>query len=119
MKMEPVQLVPSEMIEQPQQLFNRKHLPRHVEKHPAPSETWRIDDLPALRKQELVGSFSGGPQELAKRDECVEEPVLSGRANRHRVRGEIDPIRFLADVGVSGRTDDRTGMSKDRWRGRE
>src|SRR6266446_3798990 len=119
MEMEPVQLVPSEVIEHPQQLLDGKNLPRHVEEHPAPSEARRIDDLPALRKDELLRSFSGSPQDLTKRDESVEETVLSGREKRHRVRREIDPIRFFAHIGSFSRADDGARMTKERWPGRE
>jgi len=76
--METVQLVPSQKIENSQPILGLIDLPRDVEKHTAPREGRRIDDLAGRRQNELVRLIPGGLQDLAQRHKAIEEALLPG-----------------------------------------
>src|SRR6266480_1423953 len=119
MKMETVQLVPSQQVEDSQQIFRLVDLPRDVEKHTAPRQAGRVDDFAGRRKDELLRLVPGGAQDLAERHEAIEETLLLEREKGHRVSRKADPVSILGHLHASSYAGDSAGVSEELWDGRE
>ncbi|HEX9904984.1 MAG TPA: hypothetical protein VGA77_08480, partial [Propylenella sp.] len=58
-------------------------LPRNVEVHAAETEPRAVGDRPFRGKGKLIGRSTGTAEELAERDERVQETGASGRDDSH------------------------------------
>ena len=97
MPVEAVELVPGEDFQEPLDLGGRVELPRHVEMDAAPAERRLVADLAGGRKQEGLGMTARAAQDLAERDQAVEQAAARARRNR----------------GAGGRKADRVGLGAE------
>ena len=71
---EAVQLVPGEDAQELRDLGRAVELPGDVEMRAAPAERRLVADLALGREQECLGVLPGAAQDLAERDQAVEQP---------------------------------------------
>ena len=106
MPVEAVELVPGEDLQEALDLGRRVELPRHVEMDAAPAERRLVVDFAGGRKQEGFGVMARAAQDLAERDQAVEQAIARAGRNRDAVARKPDRVGLGAEA-VAERYDDR------------
>ncbi len=86
MPVEPVELVPGEDLQEPLDLGGPVELPGDIEMDAAPAERRLVADLAPGRKQERLGVLARAAQDLAERDQSVEQAGASAAGDRRTCR---------------------------------